>query len=913
MSALPYQLLLGTWSSRLQVLRVVARERMSQPYEVDVTVRLDDTHVDLSEEVLGRAGALVIDLDGKQRAFHGLVSQVALEQVGTNPTPWTRYRLRLVPRLWTLSKRKRSRVWQNRTVQQVVNEVLCAAGIPALWTLQVELPPRDYCTQYEETDEAFVLRLLAEAGILFYFLQPPVPPEVVSTVMNVTHGVVDQLLDTSGVPVPAVDGEVIVFADAAAYPALGTIPTGLQTLVQAGIQSIDRMTGGVLGEVRQGLDRAQPVIDALGGPDLSELTRAGGSQYLHYRPDGEALSQPDRDSVASFTLRDAVRFDHANYRIYDPRRPLAELSTTHPRPTTESLPSEAQAALGVLGEVANAVVPTVGRVLGEALGEHEREHYEHHDPFLWPNWDYARTEPKRMLESDRRDRRIADGTSPCPTLTCGARFTLDAHPVEWVNGEYVVVEVEHIGNNHRGPMISEHDRVYENRFKCVPSLVPFLPKRPPRRTVQTCLTATVIGTSDESDIHSQRMGEIQVRFHWDREQRGTCWVRTMQAWSGVGWGAQFMPRVGMEVVVGFDGGDPDKPIVMGCVYNATHPTPFSLPDEQTKSGIRTQSTPGDGGHNELSFEDRRGSERVYVRAERDLAIDVVHDRTLHVQHDDSTTVHNDQRVEVVQAQHVRVRGGQHIHASPLRRVEVDGTHEVVTRGDLVQSVRGRAQSHVEGGAERSVGGGSRERIRGDVLRQVRGNAVELVGSHEAPKSRAVRVEGRSELSAAGPNEVASDEELVLRVGSSFVRITEEQIEVHAPKLVLRAEDASAVLEGGDITLLASGKLAGVADSVILKSNGASMGLSSEASLAGSRVLLNSPENASDSVEAETPEPTVIEMADQDGNPMAYERYQITLDDGGTVSGTLDADGRAEIVLPSGGQIAFPDLPEVEPQ
>jgi type VI secretion system secreted protein VgrG len=787
-----------------------------------------------------------------------------------------------------------------------------------LWTLHTPLPPRDFCTQFEETDLELVRRLTAEAGIFFYFLQPVVPSEVVSTIMLADHPVANAVRDgvAPAAPVPAVDGEVLVFADSASYPSVGDFPTGLEQLVQAGLAQIDQLTHGALSTVQNVVAQAAPLTEALGGPDLTRLMQPGTSRPLHFRPDADSLTQ-GRDAVTTFQLRDAVRFDHAQYRIFDPRRPLAELAYAHSSrdgaQKLVDLPTEAESALSSMSSLGAASSPSVARVLGSLWGHHDHEHYEHHDAFLWPNWDYAASEPRRMLESDRRDRRIAEGTSPCPTLACGARFLLDEHPVGWVNREYALIEVEHRGHAHRGPDHQGADRVYENRFRCVPADAAYLPQRPERRTVQTCLTAIVIGTTEQSDLHTQRMGEVQVRFHWDREQRGTCWIRTMQSWSGAGWGVQFMPRIGMEVVVGFDGGDPDKPIVLGCVYNGTHPPPFSLPDDQTKSGIRTQSTPGDGGHNEVSFEDRRGLEQVYMRAERNLDIDVLHDRTLDVQHDDTTRVHRNQTVEVAHEQHVEVRGGQTVRATPSRRVEVDGTHEVATRGDLIESVSGEAHSHVEGASDRTVGGGSRERITGDALRQIRGNVVELVGSHEAPKSRAVRVEGKSELSAASLNEIVSDEELVLRVGHSFIRISSEQIEVHSPKVLVRAKDASAELADGHATVLANDNLTAIANQVILKSSGASLGLSSEASLAGSKVLLNSPENASDAVDANTPEPTVIEMVDQHGARMAYERYQITLDDGSSVSGVLDAEGRAVVVLPSGGEITFPDLAEVEAQ
>ena len=108
----------------------------------------------------------------------------------------------------------------------------------------------------------------------------------------------------------------------------------------------------------------------------------------------------------------------------------------------------------------------------------------------------------------------------------------------------------------------------------------------------------------------------------------------MQPWAGAAWGHQFIPRVGMEVVVVFEGGDPDKPMVLGSLYNGTHPPPFALPGDKTRSGIRTQSSPGGGGFNELCFEDAAGREQVYLHAQRDLDEVVEQNHTLLVRNDE---------------------------------------------------------------------------------------------------------------------------------------------------------------------------------------------------------------------------------------------------------------------------------------
>jgi len=924
----PFELLLpGFTHERLRVLSFDAHERLSHGYEVNVRVSTPEPHRDMPDELVGRHAAFRIDLEPTPRTFHGVIAEVSLEDVTrSGGEAFAEYRLRLVPRLALLTQRHRSRVFQGRSVREVVQIVLGEGRIPALWMLERELPRRDYITQFEETDEAFVRRLTAEAGVFFFFLQPPVPPEVVSQIAAIADaaGGVIGAATGGGFELPSITGEVMVFADAAfAYQGIGELPAALEQLVRTGLAELNQLTGGAVGTATEVVGAAAPLVQSLGGPDLRSLMSLGNSRHLAYRPSADALVHGDRDVVTTFKIRDAVRTQRTSFRTYDPRRPLARLESHEPRELSSrlGLAEDASGALdavtdatgavaGAVGSLAGGTLGSFGRILGETLGRGELERYEHHDAFLLPEWDHTKDEATRMLRAVRRDHRLADGESACPILACGARFTLDDFPAEWANREYALVEVRHEGQAH-GDATGE--LIYRNRFRCVPSDVAFPPPRPPRRTVQTCLTATVIGASDEADMMTRGMGEVKVRFHWEREGHGTCWIRTMQAWGGAGWGTQFMPRIGMEVVVGFEGGDPDKPMVLGSVYNGTHPPPFTLPESQTRSGIRTRSTPGDGGHNELSFEDRRDSEQVYVHAQRNLDVEVRHDRSLQVDNDDATRVDHDQCLDVAGAQHTEVRGGQHLTVQPVRRVVVEGAHEMVTRGDWQESVTGRASSAVRGAFEREVGGGSRERVNGDTLRQIRGNLVELVGSHESPRSRSLRVEGRSELSASGPNEIASDEELVLRVGQSSIRLTADRIQLSSPEILVGAEDATAKLGAGNISLITKGTLAGIADKVVMKGNGAALGLSSEASLDGARVLLNSPETAEDSVESEPVEPTVIELKDQDGNPLPYERYCIALSDGGTLAGVLDADGRAEVILEGGGEVTFPDLPEVEPQ
>ncbi len=128
------------------------------------------------------------------------------------------------------------------------------------------------------------------------------------------------------------------------------------------------------------------------------------------------------------------------------------------------------------------------------------------------------------------------------------------------------------------------------------------------------------------EIHTDEWGRVRVQFPWDRQgkydENSSCWVRVSQGWAGTGFGMMALPRVGQEVTVGFFEGDPDQPVVLGRVYDALNHVPYKLPDNKTKSGIRTASSPaaadGTPAYNELAFEDKAGGELVSLRAQRDL-------------------------------------------------------------------------------------------------------------------------------------------------------------------------------------------------------------------------------------------------------------------------------------------------------
>ncbi len=214
------------------------------------------------------------------------------------------------------------------------------------------------------------------------------------------------------------------------------------------------------------------------------------------------------------------------------------------------------------------------------------------------------------------------GASTCRALISGFRFTLTEHPHESLNQAYLVTAVSHavVEPSYVAKEQTEEGR-YRNTLMAMPVTVPFRPLRvTPRPVIHGVQTAIVVGKKGE-ELWVDKHGRVKVQFHWDREgkrdETSSCWVRVSQQWAGKRWGALFLPRIGQEVIVEFVDGNPDCPIITGRVYNGDQTPPYDLPTEQTKSTMKSASSKGGGGFNEVRFEDKKGSEQLFIHAQRD--------------------------------------------------------------------------------------------------------------------------------------------------------------------------------------------------------------------------------------------------------------------------------------------------------
>jgi len=240
---------------------------------------------------------------------------------------------------------------------------------------------------------------------------------------------------------------------------------------------------------------------------------------------------------------------------------------------------------------------------------------------------------KQRVDSLRSQEKRFVGESDCRWLVPGHWFTLAGHDDPTLNIDWVVTAVTHEAS---------HDS-YRNRFEAIPKATPYRPARVTPKPRMHTQTALVVGKSGE-EIWTDQYGRIKLQFPWDRDgkndESSSCWVRVVLPWSGKGFGMQFVPRIGQEVIVTFIDGDPDRPLVTGCVYNGDNALPYALPANQTQSGIKTNSSKGGGGFNELRFEDKKDAEEVFLQAQKDFKINVLNDTTASVGHDEILTVKN---------------------------------------------------------------------------------------------------------------------------------------------------------------------------------------------------------------------------------------------------------------------------------
>ncbi len=534
-------------------------ERLSTLFAIDLEVASLNEQIDF-DLMLGQNMTVRLELSqGKTRYYNGFVSQFAQ---GGQEEDYFIYYIVLKPWLWFLTKTSDCRIFQDKTIPEIIKEVFQGQGFTDYdERLTGRYAKHTYCVQYRETDFDFVSRLMEQEGIYYYFVHE-----------NGNHK--------------------LVLAD--------------------------------------GYSSHQPVVHYETVP--------------YYPPNSH--DRRKRDHVHTWSFQREIQTGRIALTDFDFTKSRSNLATK-----------------------SSIIKPHPG-------AKFERYDYPGSYEKVGKGNEYARV----RIEQLHAETEIAKGRGNLRGFYAGGLFTLENFPRQDQNKEYLLVEVNcEIHAEAYRSTSGGGEGLYSCDFEVIDSRQPF---RAPRTTRKPFIpgpqTALVVG-KDGEEIWTDEYGRVKVRFHWDRyskaDEASSCWIRVAQVWAGKNWGAMYIPRIGQEVIVEFLEGDPDRPIITGRVYNDACKPPYELPAEQTKSALKSNSSKGGGGFNEIRFEDKKGEEQIFIHAEKDSDLRVEkdsrewtgHDRHLHVVNeqlelvdkDKHSTVNGNRNTEISQSDSLKVGSEKH--------------------------------------------------------------------------------------------------------------------------------------------------------------------------------------------------------------------------------------------------------------
>lgn len=513
------------------------------PYTFTLGMISENPDIEASS-LLKQPVTVLIELseDGPPRYFHGIVSRFA--EAGREDK-FTHYHAEVVPTLWLLSLQSDCRIFQNKDVKEIVEQVFKDAGLTEYeFELHRTYRKRVYCVQYRETHLNFVSRLLEEEGIFYFFRHSESGHKLI---------VADERTAVEDCPVKA-EYEVALHAAG-----------------RAGVR-MDEVT-----EMR----RENVVVS----------TKWVQRDYNYFFPKTTLDKHAGGDKFELFDYPGLYGHGYGD---------------------------------GIKGEV-------------ESAGDQ----YTHN-----------------RLDEVESVKDVVYGAGTCRTFVSGAKFKLAGHHRGASNQEYMLVEVRHHARIGGYRSDDEGDFTYHNTFVAIPPSTPYRPPRTAHKPfVHGTQTAVVVGAAGE-EIYTDKFGSVKVQFFWDRQGKNddnsSCWLRVATIWADNRWGGIHIPRIGQEVLVDFLEGDPDRPIVVGCVYNEDNMPPYTLPDNKTQSGVKSRSTKKGGAENfnEIRFEDKKDEEQVYIHAEKNYDTVIENNETRKVGYvkqdkgDQTLEVYNDRTITV---------------------------------------------------------------------------------------------------------------------------------------------------------------------------------------------------------------------------------------------------------------------------
>ena len=664
-------------SDVLALLRFDGTDHLNDVFEYRVealTIR-DDLDFDA---LVGTHATVEVEAHDQMRPFDGIVTSARWAGVGENGH---RYDLTLRPWFWLAGRRRNQRIFHNKTVVEILQELLgeyAGLGDPALEiSLSKSYPKLEYTVQYRESDLDFARRQMERAGISFHF----------------RHSIGSHTL--------------VLTDDVLAHPEIGARP-------------FKRYDGHHQYEQEHFWDWA-----------------------------------PERNITTG-----AVRLVDYNFK-----KPNQAMETEHMGDA-----AHAQGQIESFDYPGDYLAQDVGKLVAGLRTEQERG-------------------------ADRRNRAVGD----CVSLGAGMRMTLTGDQVPGLGETYLCLSASHhfVSEAYGSGGQGSDGYSFTGSYVLMPDTAPMAPpKRTPVAVVQGPQTAMVVG---EGEIDCDEYGRILLRFHWDLANAYSMRCRVSQNWAGGGWGGMVIPRIGMEVLVEFIDGDPDKPIVTGNVFNGKNGVPYELPANKTRSTFRTNTHNGQGnatGFNELRFEDQSGEEEIFMHAQKDMSIEVLNDRAKRVARNQAEEVGVDKSIQVGGDHDELIAGNMSIAVgnNPLSemvrqktQVLFDGVSTMMKRlkiPDPFNFGKGNFQLFVEKNRSEIVNGASSEIV--GIARSV------VVGhTHQTTvgKSMSVIVRGRYDSDIGQVHNIRVGDQLTIKVGtnSSLTMSKEGDIVLSGKRIRFKAD------------------------------------------------------------------------------------------------------------------------------
>ncbi|MHC4557342.1 MAG: type VI secretion system Vgr family protein [Planctomycetota bacterium] len=662
----------------LLLISMSGTEQLGRLFEYKLELA-SENHQIKSDSIVGQNVTIRLNLGaGGTRYFNGYVSHF------TQLTAYgrlARYRATAVPWLWFLSRTADCRIFQEKTVPEIITQIFRDRGFTDFEdALSGSYRTWEYCVQYRETDFNFVSRLMEQEGIYYFFKHE-----------DGKHSLV--LADSASAHEPYPEFEELEY-----HPA------------DKGTTTEECISDWVVET------HLQPCSFALNDFD-----------FKNPKGDLQARTKVNREHTA------------ADFEIYD-----------YPGEYTETSNGE----------------------------------------------EYT----KKRIEELQAQYEVATASSDSRGICAGFTFSLTDHPRDDQNDEYLITSMEY--NIEGGEFFSTGagggECAFSCSFKAIKSSQPFRsPRTTPKPKVSGPQTAIVVGPSGE-EIYTDKYGRVKVKFHWDRyskaDENSSCWIRVAQVWAGKNWGAIYTPRIGQEIIIEFLEGDPDKPIITGRVYNGQAKPPYDLPGNKTMSTLKSNSTKGGEGFNEIRFEDKKGEEQIFIHAEKDQDTRVKNDCREYIGKECHLIV-NDDQLEAV-------KGDKHSTVTGDRFAKTDGDQSFTVTGDQLVSISGDNHLTISGDQKEDIGGDQNLKA-GMNLNTEAGMKVSVKAgtdlhekaglSYAVDASTTVHIKGGATVVIEGGAQVS------LKAGPSFVDIGPTGVAISGPTVMINSGGAAGSGSGSSPT------------------------------------------------------------------------------------------------------------------